>query len=116
MNTSNSESETADPVPLHAVASYRWVLAALLFTTSCVHKKAVVFEHDASSGQNRMTYRGKPISVTELYELGEKADEDQIDLIMRQDGKEQKLDLKRWHTGMKLLPTAILRMPGDLVD
>jgi hypothetical protein len=63
-----------------------------------------------------MTYRGKPISPEELFELGEKADFDQIDLIMKQDSTTQKVDFKKWHTGMRLLPEAIMSMPGDVME
>lgn len=87
----------------------------LLFATSCVHKK-VVFDHDTQTGRDTMTYRGKPISSEELFELGEKADFDQIDLILKNDGKKEKLDFKKWHTGMRLLPEAIMSMPGDVME
>lgn len=87
----------------------------LLFATSCVHKK-VVFDHDTQTGRDTMTYRGKPISPEELFELGEKADFDQIDLILKNDGKKEKLDFKKWHTGMRLLPEAMQSMSGDVME
>jgi len=87
----------------------------LLFTTSCVNK-AVVLDHDASSGQDTITYRGKPLTPEELFELGEKADEDQIDLIMKQDGTTQKVDLKKWHMGMRMLPEVMQSMPEDSTE
>ncbi|MDI1314032.1 hypothetical protein [Prosthecobacter sp.] len=85
----------------------------LLCTTSCMHRRTVVFDHDPGTGQDTMTYRGKAISAEELYELGEKADFDKIDLILKRDGKMEKLDFKKWHTGMKLLPGAIQSMQED---
>ncbi len=63
-----------------------------------------------------MTYRGKPISLEELFELGERADFDQIDLILKKDGTKEKLDFKKWHTGMRLLPEAIMSMPEDVME
>lgn len=87
----------------------------LLFATSCVHKK-VVFDHYTQTGRDTMTYRGKPISPEELFELGERADFDQIDLILKNDGKKEKLDFKKWHTGMQLLPEAIMSMPEDVME
>ncbi|WP_395738182.1 hypothetical protein [Prosthecobacter sp.] len=106
------------PLPhLHQASARALLCAALLLSaTSCVHKKAVIFDHNTGPGKETITYRGKPITFQELYDLGENAEEDQIDLIVKQDGQTQKLDLKTWHTGMKLLPDVILRMPGDLVD
>lgn len=90
--------------------------ALLLSTTACVHKKAVIFDHDTQAGRDTMTYRGKPISPEELFELGERADFDQIDLILKNDGKKEKLDFKKWHTGMRLLPEAIMSMPEDVME
>ncbi len=83
----------------------------LLIATSCVHKKVVVLDHDASSGQDTITYRGKPMTPEELFELGERADDNQIDLLMKQDGTTQKVDLKKWHRGMRMLPELIQSMP-----
>lgn len=81
-----------------------------------MHKRAVVLDHDASSGQDTITYRGKPMTPEELFELGEKADEDQIDLIMKQDGTAQKVDLKKWHMGMRILPEVMQSMPEDSTE
>ncbi|MHB1078707.1 MAG: hypothetical protein ACYC67_04845 [Prosthecobacter sp.] len=92
------------------------LLGLLLFTTSCMHKKAVVLDHDPSSGQDIITYRGKPMTPEELFELGEKAGDNQIDLIMKQDGTTQKVDLKKWHTGMRMLPEVMQSMPGDVME
>ncbi len=90
--------------------------ALLLLATSCVHKKVVLLEHDASSGQDTITYRGKLMTPEELFELGENADDNQIDLIMKQDGTTQKVDLKKWHTGMRMLPEMMQSMPGDMME
>lgn len=96
---------------------FRHLLAVLLlFTTSCVHKKVVVLDHDASSGQDTITYRGKPMTPEELFELGERADDNQIDLIMKQDGTTQKVDLKKWHTGMRMLPEVMQSMPEGSIE
>ena len=84
--------------------------ALLLSTTACVHKK-VVFDHHTQTGRDTMTYRGKPISPEELFQLGEKADFDQIDLILKNDGQKEKLDFKKWHTGMMLIPEAMQEDP-----
>lgn len=81
--------------------------ALVLLTPACMHKRKVVFEHDTLSGRDTMTYRGKAISPEELFDLGEKADFDQIDLIMKNDGQTEKLDFKAWHTGMRLIPAAM---------
>lgn len=78
-----------------------------------MHKRAVVFEQDTLSGRDTMTYRGKAISPDELFELGEQTDFDKVDLIMKKDGETQKLDFKKWHTGMRLIPAA---MQGDVVE
>ena len=92
------------------------LLAALLLTSSCAHKKTVIFDHDTLTGRDTMTYRGRPISPEELFELGEKAEDDQIDLIMKQDGTAQKMDLKKWHTGMRMLPEVMQSMSGDVME
>ena len=83
----------------------------LLLATSCLHRRTVVFDHDIRTGQDTITYRGKPMTPEELFELGEKADDNQIDLIMKQDGTTQKVDLKKWHTGMRMLPEVMQSMP-----
>lgn len=89
-------------------SAWTWLCATvLLLATSCMHRRAVVFDHDTLTGRDTMTYRGKPISPEELFELGEKADFHQIDLIMKNDGQTQKLDFKKWHTGMRLIPEAM---------
>lgn len=85
----------------------------LLFTPSCLHRRAVVFEHDTLTGRDTMTYRGKTISPEELFELGEKTDFGRIDLIMKKDGTKQKLDFKAWHTGLRLIPEM---MQGGAVE
>jgi len=85
----------------------------LLLATSCLHRRAVVFDHDTLTGRDTMTYRGKPISPEELFELGERADFGQINLIMKNDGKTKKLDLKTWHTGMRLLPEVMQSIQED---
>lgn len=90
--------------------------ALLLFTTSCLHRRTVVFDHDTRTGRDTITYRGKPLTPEELLELGEKAEEDQIDLIMKQDGTTQKVDLKKWHTGMRMLPEVMQSMPEDSTE
>ena len=55
--------------------------ALLLLTPACMHRRKVVFEHDTLTGRDTMTYRGKAISPEELFDLGEKADFDQIDPV-----------------------------------
>ncbi len=81
-----------------------------------MHKKAVIFDHNPLTGQDTMTYRGKQISPEELYDLAEKAEEHQIDMIIQKDDHTQKLDLKTWHTGMKLLPAVMQSMQEDTQD
>ncbi|MFZ2276859.1 MAG: hypothetical protein WAW39_03630 [Prosthecobacter sp.] len=88
----------------------------LLFATSCLHRRTVVFDHDTRTGRDTITYRGKSMTPEELFELGERADDDQIDLIMKQDGTTQKVDLKKWHTGMRMLPEVMQSMPGDVME
>lgn len=78
-----------------------------------MHRRTGVLDHDPRTGQDTMTYRGKAISPEELFELGEKADLDQIDLILKNDGTTQKLDFKARHTGIRLLPGV---MQGDAMD
>lgn len=89
------------------------IAGLLLLAASCAYRRTVVFDHDTLTGRDTITYRGKAISPEELYELGEKADFGRIDLIMKNDGTTQKLDFKAWHTGMRLIPTA---MQGDAVE
>lgn len=96
---------------------YSTLLAALLLLTpACMHRRKVVFDHDTQTGRDIMTYRGKPISPEELFELGEKADLDQIDLIMNKDGQTEKLDFKKWHTGLRMMPEVMQSMQEGAIE
>lgn len=76
----------------------------------------MVFEHDTLKGLDTMNYRGRAISPEELFDLGEKAGFDQIDLIMKNDGQTEKLDFKKWHTGMRLIPGAMQSIQEGAIE